>query len=729
MNIRVQPIREIPSSRRCCGLASWCAAVLASASFLFAAVPQAAAQAKPLPGIVEAEDFDNGANGSAYYDTTPGNTGGRYRATDVDIEDCIEGGYNIGWVYPGEWLKYTVNVAAAGTYNLDLRVATPTGGTVHVEFNGANLTGAVTVPATGGWQVWTTIRKTVSLAAGTQVMRVAIDAGNVNLNYYIVSVPGTPRSLPGTIEAEDFDNGANGSAYYDTTPGNTGGRYRSTDVDIEDCVEGGYNVGWVVAGEWLKYTVNVAAAGTYTLDLRVASAIGGSMHVEFNGTNVTGAVSVPFTGGWQTWTTIRKTVSLAAGTQVMRVAFDSGDLNLNWIAASSGGSASTPFGGAPMPIPGWIQAADFDNGGPGVAYFDTTPGNLGGAYRATDVDIEYAPGGYAIDWVDAGEWLKYTVNVAADGNYTVVARVASFGGGGTFHIEFNGADRTGPMRVPNTGGWQSYQDLIASVSLSAGVQVMRIVFDSNGSSGAVGNVSAIRFDAATTIPPGGRLRLMTWNISFGGANSPAQAQVIASSGADVVAMQEASTYDENMPVTYTDRLRQLTGQTWYSAWGPSLASGASQGTLILSRFPIVNSQPAVLDGTGLVRALIDVGGVRVQVFAIHLEYYDTAKRTRQLNLLMDWARQYAEPTILAGDFNSWWGEWWIQTTKTEYSDTWEDVTGSVQNGYTLNGSVRFDYLFRAHKQNQRLTPTACWVTVPALTLSDHWPVTADFTVR
>ena len=32
---------------------------------------------------------------------------------------------------------------------------------------------------------------------------------------------------------------------------------------------------------------------------------------------------------------------------------------------------------------------------------------------------------------------------------------------------------------------------------------------------------------------------------------------------------------------------------------------------------------------------------------------------------------------------------------TEYSDTWQTVTGSVQNGYTLNGSVRFDYLFRS----------------------------------
>jgi endonuclease/exonuclease/phosphatase family metal-dependent hydrolase len=220
--------------------------------------------------------------------------------------------------------------------------------------------------------------------------------------------------------------------------------------------------------------------------------------------------------------------------------------------------------------------------------------------------------------------------------------------------------------------------------------------------------------------------MMTWNINFGGGNTSAQAQLIANSGADTVVLQEASTYDENMPVTYRDRLQQLTGNTWYSAWGPS-QSGASQGTLILSRYPIVNSTATVLEGTGTVRAQIDVNGVRVQVFAVHLEYYDTAKRTRQLSLLRSWAKQFAGPRLVGGDFNSWWGESWIQTMETEYSDTWEMVSGSVQNGYTLNGSVRFDYLFRSFTDESRIRPTSCWVQ--STSLSDHWPVIADYSVQ
>ena len=754
MSVRVLPLREDSSRGPRRSAASWLAAGFAAASMLFAAAPQVSAQTKSLPGTIQAEDFDAGTSGYAYWDTTAGNSGGQYRSTDVDIEACSEGGYDVGWAFPGEWLKYTVSVASAGTYTLDLRVASANGGSLHVEFNGTNVTGVVTVPATGGWQTWTTIRKTVTLAAGSQPMRVVLDSGNVNLNAYTISTAASSaaKALPGTIEAEDFDAGAAGSAYYDTTAGNSGGRYRATDVDIEDSTEGGYNLAWVYPGEWLTYTVNVATAGTYTIDLRVASASASSLHVDFNGANVTGAVSIPATGGWQTWTTVRKTVSLAAGTQVMRVAFDSGNVNLNWISVAASSSSapppsgsSSPFGGVALAIPGWVQAEDFDNGGQGVAYSDNSPGNSGGAYRATDVDIEATPaGGYAVGWVGAGEWLKYTVNVGSTGTYTAVARVSSSGAGGTFHIEFNGVDKTGAMRVPSTGGWGTYQDLSATVALTAGVQSMRIVFDSNGASGGIGNVSAVRFDSGVTTSPtppppppppppptpppsSGRLRMMTWNINFGGGNTSAQAQVIATSGADVATLQEASTYDENMPVTYVDRLRQLTGNTWYSAWGPSLASGASQGTLILSRYPIVNTTSTIIEGTGTVRALIDINGIRVHIFAVHLEYYDTAKRTRQLTQFMDWSRSFGGPRLVGGDFNSWWGESWIAQMKTEHSDTWEDVSGSVQNGYTLNGSVRFDYLFRAFIGNEHLSPTACWVQTTSY--SDHWPVIADYTVR
>ena len=97
-------------------------------------------------------------------------------------------------------------------------------------------------------------------------------------------------TLPGKVEFENYDGGGHDIAYYETTAANTGGVYRSNAVDIQATTDtgGGYLVGWTKAGEWLKYTVNVVAAGTYTLDVRVASkGAGGTFHIEVNGVDKT----------------------------------------------------------------------------------------------------------------------------------------------------------------------------------------------------------------------------------------------------------------------------------------------------------------------------------------------------------------------------------------------------------------------------------------------------------
>src|SRR5206468_11123191 len=107
-------------------------------------------------------------------------------------------------------------------------------------------------------------------------------------------------------------------------------------------------------------------------------------------------------------------------------------------------AVSTPFSGSPASIPGVIAAPNFDNGGEGVAYHDTSAGNNGGAYRSTDVDLEpSADGGYDIGWIAADEWVNYTVNVASAGNYTAQLRVASPNGGGSLRLGFNTASSVG----------------------------------------------------------------------------------------------------------------------------------------------------------------------------------------------------------------------------------------------------------------------------------------------
>jgi endonuclease/exonuclease/phosphatase family metal-dependent hydrolase len=147
-----------------------------------------------LPGTISAADFDHGGQGVAYYDDSAGNSGSTYRQTDVDLQGASIGGYNVGWTAAGEWLKYTVNVSSAGTYNVSLRVAALSSNSMQVTVGGAS--GTFAVPNTGDWQSWTTVTVPIALAAGQQVMTVRFTTGGVNLHSIAVSAPST--SAPST---------------------------------------------------------------------------------------------------------------------------------------------------------------------------------------------------------------------------------------------------------------------------------------------------------------------------------------------------------------------------------------------------------------------------------------------------------------------------------------------------------------------------------------------------
>ena len=153
-------------------------------------------------------------------------------------------------------------------------------------------------------------------------------------------------AIPGQIEAEDYNTGGEGVGYHDTTAGNTGGAYRSDNVDmIYEPAEGGSPiVGWTATGEWLNYDVDVQTAGNYDLQLRVARGTtgNGALHLGIDGVNITGTVSIPDTGDWSSYTTLTvKGIPLSAGAHVLRLTFDSPGINVNWInftLASSGGN-------------------------------------------------------------------------------------------------------------------------------------------------------------------------------------------------------------------------------------------------------------------------------------------------------------------------------------------------------------------------------------------------------
>jgi hypothetical protein len=339
----------------------------AFAFILAAALPLAAGAqtpytgtAIPIPGTFEAENFDLGGEGVAYHDNVPGNAGGQYRTSEgVDIDSDPAAGFVVNNFETGEWLIYTVNVAASGNYDIAINASNnyTAASAFHVEIDGVNVTGSVLVPMTGSWSTFQWVTKSnVPLTAGVHRLKLYSDVQYFNVNQLRATVSssapwgGTPASIPGTFEAENFDTGGEGVAYHDNVSGNAGGQYRtSEDVDIISDPAAGFVVNNFETGEWLIYTVNVTASGNYDIAIGASNNFSASsaFHVEIDGTNVTGSVVVPLTGSWSTFQWVTKTnVPLTAGIHKLKLKSDVQYFNVNQlrVTASAAGAGSNPPG-------------------------------------------------------------------------------------------------------------------------------------------------------------------------------------------------------------------------------------------------------------------------------------------------------------------------------------------------------------------------------------------------
>jgi glucosylceramidase len=108
-------------------------------------------------------------------------------ANFIENNPAASGGKNVGWTAPGNWLKYRVDVARAGTYDLELRVATGSGAAVPDALSLRDAAGQVlttaSVPDTGGWGAYQSVHASVTLPAGDQLLTVYCETGGFNLDY------------------------------------------------------------------------------------------------------------------------------------------------------------------------------------------------------------------------------------------------------------------------------------------------------------------------------------------------------------------------------------------------------------------------------------------------------------------------------------------------------------------------------------------------------------------
>jgi hypothetical protein len=193
--------------------------------------------------------------------------------------------------------------------------------------------------------------------------------------------------------------------------------------------------------------------------------------------------------GWLSGTTGAKTFHSREGTTdpalrpTLTVSYTTGP------SPSCGSGSLRPYDGSPIngnPISisasgHTFEAEHFNCGGEGVAYHDSTASsNAGQTFRANEsVDIIGAPSGLAVNNFEATEWLIYTINVQTAGTYDlgILASAAATGGSNrAFRIEIDGTDVSGPVAVPDTADWNTYQWAVKTgVALTAGPHELKLV--------------------------------------------------------------------------------------------------------------------------------------------------------------------------------------------------------------------------------------------------------------
>ena len=151
-----------------------------------------------------------------------------------------------------------------------------------------------------------------------------------------VPFSGTSFIIPGEIEPGNYDKFqgglGQGISYNDSSTGNNGDYRTEEYVDATSVTNEGATIGWLTAGEWLEYSIDVQTAGEYDLSFRYASdntAGGGPFYLEIDGTKISPDISVTTTNGWGNWVSqVVNTLELTEGKHILRVVITNGEFNL-----------------------------------------------------------------------------------------------------------------------------------------------------------------------------------------------------------------------------------------------------------------------------------------------------------------------------------------------------------------------------------------------------------------
>ena len=398
-----------------------------------------------IPGTIEAENFDAGAEGMSYHDSDTKVEGdGNYRTNGGGV-DIVKGngGYAIGYTNSGEWLEYTVDVTEAGTYEFDAIVSS---GATNSSFSLAlntdeglkELTGSIAVPClkSNDWNTYSTVhgRLSIPLEAGKQIIRINITGSSCNIDKI-------------KLQHLDVDDNMKVAIAADPAPATVG---EQTTIAVDASSE----------------TSTIAKVNVYVGDVLLKSITSAPFETQYKPT--------------------------AKGSyKILAEAIDAdGKISKLVTYNLTVNNKRTPYK-SNVTIPGIVEAENFDKGGEGLTFHDSDSNDEAKSnYRSDNegVDIKKASnGGYVLGWTSLDEWYEYTVDVKQAGKYSCDAVVSSGLSGSGFNVgivENGKVTNLWRMSVPQTGNnsWDTYKPISNNTlkELKEGKQILRIsIFGAN----------------------------------------------------------------------------------------------------------------------------------------------------------------------------------------------------------------------------------------------------------
>ncbi|GAX16813.1 hypothetical protein FisN_5Hh185 [Fistulifera solaris] len=373
----------------------------------------------------------------------------------IVIENSTEGNKAIGWIDQGDWAAYNITLPSAGTYDLKLEVASPTGdGSLSVTDFVSNQEYAFfsDLPNTSDWQNWETVSVSVELPEGSSTLKLNFLSPGFNL---------LSLELSESVVVDENDESPSESFKHIYESGSLripADKFSSMEgIVVESSSEGGYSIGWLDAGDMVTYNVSLPLAGVYKLEMRIASPSGNGAFSITDSSNQEFALMtrLPQTNDWQSWQTISFEFTLPAGPSDLVVNVLRSGWNLLWLELSSTDEPSFE-----------PQEDEFRLRLPADEFLSMQ-----------GIVVETLPdGGRYVAWLDPDDWMTYSITVPSNGTYRIDMQVSSPAGIGAFELsnldtrEVYGFENY----FPATGGWQNWETVRLNATLPAGSLTMKV---------------------------------------------------------------------------------------------------------------------------------------------------------------------------------------------------------------------------------------------------------------